>query len=291
MTHSADSIDGDLVADGGPDTLEPLAQAAARRRDDITIIAAQIGLLLVLLAAWQAIAEFGVVPEIFISKPTSILVSLWNNVVFGRMLLDLVVTVYETLVGFFISSAVGMVVGVILYQAPRVNLVVRPFLTGLNNLPRLALAPLFVLWFGLDTSSRVALVFSVVFFIIVFNTYAGLQNAIRDHLLLARTLGASRFQLFVKFILPSAVPTIFAGLQLGLTYSFLTAVVGEMLSGAVGLGAQLQITLATYRTADFFAALLLLAIVATVLSGLMRLAERRLLRWRQFEQGGVASPT
>lgn len=262
-----------------------------KRREEIIILTGQIGLLAVLLAAWQAVAEFGVVPEIFISKPTAIVASLWINLLYGHMLLDLAVTVYETLIGFFFSAALGMLVGVVLYQAPRVNLVVRPFLTGLNNLPRLALAPLFVLWFGLDTSSRVALVFSVVFFIIVFNTYAGLQNASRDHLLLARTLGASRVQLFTKFILPSAVPTIFAGLQLGLTYSFLTAVVGEMLSGAVGLGAQLQITLATYRTDDFFAALLLLAIVATALSGLMRLIESRLLHWQQFEQGGAASPT
>jgi NitT/TauT family transport system permease protein len=115
-------------------------------------------------------------------------------------------------------------------------------------------------------------------------------RANRDHLLLARTLGASRRQLFAKFILPSAVPTIFAGLQLGLTYSFLTAVVGEMLSGATGLGAKLAVTLATYRTDDFFAALFLLALVATALSNAMRLVERRLLRWRQYELSGLRTP-
>jgi NitT/TauT family transport system permease protein len=197
------------------------------------------------------------------------------------------VTVYETTVGFSASALAGIAAGILLYQAPRANRVLRPFLTGFNNLPRLALAPLFVLWFGLDTASRVALIISVVFFIVTFNTYGGLQNASRDHLLLAKTLGATRRQLFAKFILPAAVPTIFAGLQLGLTYSFLTAVVGEMLSGASGIGAQLQVTLATYRTDDFFASMLLLAVVATALSGAMRLIERRLLRWRRYELSGL----
>jgi NitT/TauT family transport system permease protein len=253
----------------------------------LPILLAQLALLVALLLLWQAIVDLGFVREIFLSKPTAIFTSLWRNVVQGGLLYDLAVTVYETVVGFVVAAAVGIAVGVLLYQAPRVNLVVRPFLTGFNNLPRLALAPLFVLWFGLDTASRVALILSVVFFIVAFNTYAGLQNANRDHLLLAKTLGATRRQLFIKFILPSAVPTIFAGLQLGLTYSFLTAVVGEMLSGATGLGAKLQVTLATYRTDDFFAALFLLAIVATALSGAMRLVERRLLRWRQFELSGL----
>jgi NitT/TauT family transport system permease protein len=263
---------------------------AARAPGGLPIFVAQIAVLAGLLVAWQAVVELRIVREIFISKPTAIFASLWRNVLHGGLLFDLGVTVYETLVGFIVAAAVGIAVGIVLYQAPRVNLVVRPFLTGFNNLPRLALAPLFVLWFGLDTASRVALILSVVFFIVMFNTYAGLQNANRDHLLLARTLGASRRQLFAKFILPSAVPTIFAGLQLGLTYSFLTAVVGEMLSGATGLGAKLAVTLATYRTDDFFAALFLLALVATALSNAMRLVERRLLRWRQYELSGLRTP-
>jgi NitT/TauT family transport system permease protein len=254
-----------------------------------TVRAGQILVLLAILAVWQAIVELGWIREIFVSKPTAILASLARNILEGAILTDLGVTVYETTIGFALSAALGIAVGVALYQAPKANLILRPFLTGLNNLPRLALAPLFVLWFGLDSPSKVALVFSVVFFIIVFNTYAGLQTASRDHLLLARTLGANRRVLFTKFILPSAVPTIFAGLQLGLTYSFLTAVVGEMLSGAQGLGARLQVTLNTYRTADFFASLVMLAVIATALSGAMRLIESHLLRWRRYELGGLAA--
>jgi NitT/TauT family transport system permease protein len=251
------------------------------------ILAAQITLLFVLLSIWQGVVAGGLVAEIFVSEPSAILIALWRNLMGFDLIKALLVTVYETLAGFIFASAVGMLVGILLYQAPRVNLVVRPFLTGLNNIPRLALAPLFVLWFGLETASRVALILSVVFFIVMLNTYAGLQSANPDHLLLARTLGANRRVLFTKFILPSAAPTVFAGLQLGLTYSFLTAVVGEMLSGATGMGAQLQIELGTYRTADFFASLFLLALVATALSAVMRMVERHLLRWRQFELSGL----
>ena len=134
-----------------------------------------------------------------------------------------------------------------------------------------------------------ALVVSIVFFIILINTYAGLQSTHRDMLVLAQTLGAGRLKTLWTFVIPSAVPTIFAGLQLGLTYALLSAVVGEMLTGGDGLGAQLALDLAAYRTADFFAELLMLAVVATVLSSAMQMLEAYLLRWRQYELRGLVT--
>lgn len=248
----------------------------------------QVLLLFALLCLWELAVDFALIKEVFVSKPSAIFGALVKDTLEGHVLIDLAITVYETLLGFIISSVFGILAGIGLNQSPTVNSVLRPFITAVNNLPRLALAPLFVLWFGLGTTSRVALIISLVFFVVMLNTLAGLQNANRDHLLLAKTLGATPRQQFEKFVLPSAIPTIFAGLQIGLTYSFLTAVVGEMLTGALGLGARLQITLTTYQTDKFFAALILLAIVATVMSGAMRAIERRMLHWRSFEMRGLS---
>ncbi|WP_239010624.1 MULTISPECIES: ABC transporter permease subunit [Rhodococcus] len=147
------------------------------------------------------------------------------------------------------------------------------------------MAPLFVLWFG--SMSTVMLVISLVVFIVHFSTFAGLQSASRDHLLLARTLGAKRFELFGKFVFPSAVPAIFAGLQLALTYSFLAAVIGEMLSGSTGLGAVIQRAVSSYQTVLSFACLLRLILIATALSTVMLVVERYLLRWQQIEFRGL----
>lgn len=247
----------------------------------------QAAVLAVIIIGWQTIVNAGIMQELYVSKPSAIGKAFINGLTTGSLLTDLRVTLYETIVGFVIAAVTGIIAGLILFQIPLLNAVLRPFLTAFNNLPRLALAPLFVLWFGLGSASKIVLVVSLCFFIVMFNTYAGLQNANRDHLLLAKTLGAKRFTLFLKFVLPSAVATIFAGLQLALTYAFLSAVVGEMLSGSSGLGANMQLSLSSYRTADFFAALALLVIVATAFSGIMRLIEGKLLHWKSYELQGL----
>lgn len=253
------------------------------------VTALQLAVVAALLASWELSVELGLAKELFVSKPTAVGAALVANVTSDDFGHHLAVTLYETLGGFVIAAVAGVLVGLFFYRVPLFEAVLRPFLTAFNNLPRLALAPLFVLWFGLGSTSRIVLVVSVSFFMVLFSTYAGLQNANRDHLLLAKTLGAGQFTLFRRFVLPSAVPPIFAGLQLGLTYAFLAAVVGEMLTGSTGLGAQLQIALSAFRTDDFFAVLLFLVIIATMLSGFMRLLERRILRWRRYEMRGLAN--
>lgn len=238
----------------------------------------------IFVAAWQLIVALGWVDPHYLSAPTDIAKAFVRGLGSSTLLVALGVTLFETLVGFLLAAIAGGVFGLLLYQFPTLNRLATPYITAFNSLPRLALAPLFVVWFGFDSTSRIAVVVSLVFFIVTLNTFAGLQNADSDHLLLATTLGATRRQLFRTFILPSAVPTIFAGLQLGLTYAFLGAVVSEMLSGSSGLGAQLTITLSTFQTPDFFATLLLLVIVATAISLAVRRLERRILRWQHFEQ-------
>lgn len=259
-----------------------------RKRVDFKILGLQLLVLALILGSWQESAALNLVDPLFVSKPSSVAVSLWHglsNVEFFRLMGT---TLYETFVGFGIAAATGVVSGFILYQWPLVDKVFRPFLTAFNNTPRIALAPIFVLWFGLGSESRIVLVISLVFFIITFNTYAGLQNADRDILQLAKALGAKPLVRFRYFTIPGAVPSIFAGLQLGLTYAFLGAVVGEMLTGSGGLGAFLATTSADFKTSEFFAALVWLLVVATAVSALMRLVERQLLKWRRAEMRGLS---
>jgi NitT/TauT family transport system permease protein len=252
------------------------------------VLVIEIVVLAVVLGSWQLCAETGALNPIFISDPSSIASAFYTSIASGSLFSPLGTTLYETLVGFGIGVAIGNVLALLLHEIPILERALQPFLTALNNLPRFALAPLFVLWFGLGSMSRILLVVSLVFFIGFVNTYAGLQNASRDHLLLGATLGVRRFELFRLFILPSALPSIFAGLQLGLTYSFLTAVVAEMLSGGSGIGAQLVTTAASYEMASFFAFLVALVIVATGLSVIMRGLESQLLRWRKVELEGLS---
>lgn len=256
-------------------------------KHQVAIHLTQVLLLGVLVGTWQLLVSVGVLRDAFVSEPSQIVPAFMNGIEHGQLLNMMGVTLYETFVGFGVSVVGGMLVGFLMDEFRFLAAVINPFLTAFNSLPRIALAPLFVLWFGLGSLSRIVLIISLSFFIVTFNTFAGLQNVNRDHLLLARILGASRRERFLKFVLPSAAPTIFNGIQLALTYAFLGAVVGEMLSGSQGIGGYLSLQLGSFDTTDFFAALVLLVIVALIVSGLLRALERRLLKWRVIELKGA----
>jgi NitT/TauT family transport system permease protein len=263
----------------------PRRRGFTRRRLLITLL--QIAILVVVLGSWQLTAELKLGNPLFTSAPDKIARSLWTGLTKGTTLTNLGTTLYETLVGFVVSVVIGIVFGVLFYAVPFLQETFRPYVAALNSLPRLALTPLFILWFGIGSSGRIALIITITSFIVLVNTLAGLQNASRDHLVLAKTVGANTWQTFTKFMLPSAAPTIFAGLQLGLTFSFLGAVIAELISGGSGLGAEISSDQSNFDTAGMFADLFLIGVVAAILAGVMRLAERYLMAWREVDLRGV----
>ena len=151
---------------------------------------------------------------------------------------------------------------------------------ALNSLPRVALAPLIILWFGIGITAKVVTAFTLVFFILLVNTLGGAKNVDNDILTIARLMGASERDILWKVTLPSALPWIFAGLNLGLTYSLLGVIVAEILASNHGLGYVIASSAATFNTAGVFAGLITLAVVAWLFSALMRNVEARLLRWK-----------
>jgi NitT/TauT family transport system permease protein len=259
-----------------------MAERQQTRRHRGRLLAARCLIFVAWLGSWELAGRFWLNPT-FVSYPSQIAVALYHGLLNGEYWGPLGGTLYETFAGFVAASVLGILAAALLYEFTFLYDALRPFITALNSVPRIALAPLFVLWFGLGSMSRIVLVFSLAFFIVLSGTYAGMASADRDSLLLARLLGASRAEVFRKFTFPAAVPGIFAGLQLALIYSFLGAVVGEMLGGTQGLGAQLQEAESLFETPDFFAQLTVLVVVTLIIAALIRLVERRLLRWRLIE--------
>jgi NitT/TauT family transport system permease protein len=272
-----------------PEALEEARPKPAprRRRRSPAARALQLAALAALFGSWQLLAATRVLNPAFVSEPSQFFPSFWHGLVHGGLLSLMGTTLYETFAGFGLAAVLGLAAGYLLAEFALLDTVARPFMTGFNSLPRIALAPLFVLWFGLGSLSRIVLIVSLSFFIVAFNTYAGLQACNRDHLLLARALGAGRAARFRKFVLPAAAPAIFAGLQLALTYAFLGAVVGEMLSGSQGLGGYLALKMGTFDTTAFFGGLVLLILAALVVAGAVRAVEHRVLRWRVHELRGT----
>jgi len=240
----------------------------------------------VFVIVWKVAGATGTFNPIFIGTPEGTLRAFVLQFLEYRMLgIDLGYTVIETLFGFAIGAISGMFAAVILFRSRAARRAVAPLVVAANSLPRIALAPLFVLWFGLGIAAKVALVVSLVFFVMLTTTLAGLTQPNRDHEYLARSLGASSRQHILYFVVPAAVPTIMAGLELSLTYSFLGAVAGEIVGGTYGVGVRLTIYANSFEIDKFLALLLLLVIVSTMTVQFMRHFSAKLTRWHAAEQG------
>lgn len=257
----------------------PRERRAAYRRQ---VWAGRLLLVLLVCGAWELTASQRWMNPVFIGRPSGIARAFWDGARGPLLYVDARATVESTLIGFVMAAAVGIVVAVVLSRVRVLEAIVQPLFTAMNSLPRVALAPLFVMWFGIGALSKIALAASLVFFVVLLNTMAGIQGVDPDHLTLARTLGATPAQTFLKFTLPSAIPSVFAGLELGMIYGFLGTVAGEMLAGEHGIGVQLQAYSGLFKTNEFFAALLLLVLITTTIAVVLRGIRLRLLWWQSL---------
>ncbi len=244
------------------------------------VIFARLAVLVVFLGLWQLVVAVGLVDAFWISTPALIAQELWHLLESGALASDVAVTIYEALVAFVISSALGIICGLLLARSPFWDDVLAPFVLALNSLPRVALAPLIILWFGIGVMAKVVTAFTLVFFILLVNTLGGAKNVDNDIITIARLMGASERDILWKVTFPSALPWIFTGLNLGLTYSLLGVIVAEILASNHGLGYLIAASAASFNTAGVFAGLITLAVVAWLFSLIMRKVEARLLRWK-----------
>jgi NitT/TauT family transport system permease protein len=265
----------------------PLGAAPGSSRSyAVRVWAIRIAVIAVFVAAWKLTGALGILNPVFIGSPEGTLREFFLQFAKPAVIgLDLGYTVAETLIGFAIGSLSGMLAAVVLFRAPAARQAVAPLIIAANSLPRVALAPLFVLWFGLGIAGKAALVVSLVFFVMLTTTLAGLTQPNKDYEYLARSLGSSRRQHILYFIVPAAVPTIVAGLELSLTYSFLGAVAGEIVGGSYGIGVRLTAFANAFEIDKFMALLLLLVIMSTATVQLMRHFTAKLTRWHATERG------
>ena len=250
----------------------------AKRLLRIPLHVAAVALFLLL---WQWASDSGALDPTFFGSPTGIWHYLVDGfIVTGKLWLELGYTVAGTLLSFFIGSAAAILAGLVFTTAPSVERALAPYISFLNAIPRIALAPLFLLWFGLGLGSKLAVGVSLTFFIVLSSTVAGIRGVSADHLTLSRTLGASGWQLFLKVTLPSAVPVLFSGLRLGLIFAMLGVVGAEIIAAEHGIGQQLAYLQSTFNMNGVMGILVLMAGIGIVITGGMSWLERLLLRWQ-----------
>lgn len=233
------------------------------------------------ITLWQVAAERGWIDDTFFGKPSAIVEFLNAGFIQGKGLWrELGYTLAGTAISFVSGSLAAVTLGMLFSALPKLQRVLDPYLTLLNAMPRIALAPLFLMWFGLGIGSKVAVGFMLAFFIVLSSTMAGMRGVDTDFLRLSRSLGCSPMRIFFKVTLPSAVPVIFSGLRLGLIYSMLGVVGAELLAAEHGLGQQLAYLQSNFDTSGVMGILFLLAILGLLITTGMSRLESHLLDWQ-----------
>lgn len=227
------------------------------------------------LAAWQwpSVARL-------VSQPTEIARGLVEVVANGTIWQHVQTTLTEMAVGYVIGAITGVVLGFLFGRIKLLGDIFNPYITLFNGIPKVALAPVFVIWFGIGIMSKIAIILTMVFFVVFINTFAGLRSVNEDYVNIVRIMGASAWQVAREVFLPATLPYILVGLRAGIPFSVIGAVVGEFIAATKGLGYFINYHQGTYDTNGIFVGVTILALLVVVLDWLLSLVERRLLKWR-----------
>jgi NitT/TauT family transport system permease protein len=238
---------------------------------------ASLLLLAALLAAWEAACRANAVSALVLPAPSSIAASLWNGLASGYFWPHLRATAAELVLGVATGCCIGFAAGIALGEHPLLRRLLMPYVIASQVIPKLALAPLFVLWFGFGMTSTVVITALICFFPLMENTLTGLQQVSPERLELFRMLGATPRQTLWRLKLPSGLPSILAGLRVAVVLALVGAVVGEFISASRGLGALVIATQGTMDTSLMFAVLVLIAALGMLAYQATLLLERWLL--------------
>ncbi|MGH3382848.1 MAG: ABC transporter permease [Actinoallomurus sp.] len=271
------------------------ASAVARHnlRRRTAVLGIQIVLVVVVLGAWELCARQKWIDTFLYGQPTGV----WHQLVdwfqhgtqVGSIWEQFQVTFEEAVLGFLIGSVAGIVLGVVLGRVPLLAAVFGPFIKLFNSIPRIVLAAIFVLWFGLDMSGKVATAVVLVFFIVFFNAFQGTREVDKNLIANARILGASGWKVTTQVVLPSAFTWIIASLHVAFGFALIGAVVGELLGAQKGLGLLINQAKGSFNPNGVYAGTILVAVMALVAELLITLLERRLLAWRPSNDRDVAA--
>ncbi len=255
-----------------------LRARSLQQRHTIFVVSGRVAFFLLFIAAWQISSQ--IVSPLFICSPLAVLTQLRDWTLDGTLWDNTLVTLEETLLGLLFGVTTGIIAGFLLGLQPLLAKILDPFIVGLYSIPKVALAPLFILWFGFDMEMKVVVAAVTVFFLVFFNTLTGVRNVDQNLVDAVRLMGAKRLDLMFKVIIPSASGYVLTGLHMAIPYALIGAVIGEVISVNRGLGYLIYNSASDFNPAGVFAALIVLTIIAILLNAIVNLIDRKTSRWK-----------
>jgi NitT/TauT family transport system permease protein len=266
------------ATDGGASAQSSTSRV--RSKSWLWVLLGRVAVVTLFIGAWQIVYEMELVRPLFLPPPIDVWEGLVMLVESGQLRTDGWATTQAALIALAIGVPAGIVAGFALSASRYIDSIVSPFLVPMNTVPRIALAPLFITWFGLGMTSKVVLAVSLVFFLMLFSARAAVKSVDPDLRVVAQLTGLTRRATFRKIVLPSAVPSLAAAARVCVTYSFLGVIAGEMQAGDKGMGQIIVFNSNVLNVNVVFAALIALSLIATFCSFILGRLEDRLLVWQ-----------
>jgi NitT/TauT family transport system permease protein len=236
-----------------------------------------IVLSLAVLVAWEAVIHLFKVPAFVLPAPSAILESLCAN--WRALAVASQATALEVLLGFVLSALVGVLVALVIVRFERFGRALYPLIVLFQNVPKVALAPIFILWFGYDLAPKVLLIVVIAFFPVAIDMLAGLQSVEPSFVALMRSVGAGKSKILLRVRIPHSLPHLMAGLKVAITFSVIGAIVGEFAGANQGLGYVIQLASTQLETPLVFAALVVVSVLGLAFYYIVEFAERVLVPW------------
>jgi len=238
-----------------------------------------LGYFVGLIALWEAVIRVFAVPPYLFPAPTDVFVALWRGVASGVYLTNLAITMTEVLAGFALGALAGLLLGIGIVTIPVLERVLYPYVVALQTVPKVAIAPLMIVWFGFGLQSKIFIVAMACMFPVLINTIAGMRATDSDRISLVRAMCGSEFQVLRYIRLPSALPYIFAGLNTAIVLAVISAIVGEFVGARAGIGVLILQANFALDLASVFALLVLLSSTGVALNLAFRYLERKVCFW------------
>lgn len=252
------------------------------------LILARLAILAVILGVWE-FASGRLIEPYLISKPSLIFTTFWNWVMDGRIFFHAGITAMEAVAGFLLGAAVGMTLGILLGRAEKLAELLNPFIMGFYSIPKIALAPLFIIWFGIGLEMKVLLTATIVFFLVFLNTYTGVRSVSPELVNILKLMGANERHVLRKVVVPSAIVWVFTGLRLSVPYAMIGAIVGEMIAANRGLGYLLSHSSAQFNTAGVFAALVAIITLSVLMNTGVGVLAKYAMPWEKAQKNREVS--